>query len=202
MILDQSDIHLWLSPAQGLSTEEFLRHTLSHYLPLAPAQIRFARTDKGKPYLKDRRFNQLQFNVSHSHGKIVCAVSLCQQIGVDIENIQRKNSLDEIAARYFHPDEIFTLQSIKDEQERRRLFFTLWTCKEAYIKAIGLTIGTASLDKIAFSYRNNKVLPLYNTPVQLQWHFQTQAWGDYLIAIAIAHKAWRSIQPQLAIFEI
>lgn len=192
MILNQNDIHLWLSPHKGLGTEEFLRGILSQYLPLSPAKIRFARTHNGKPYLKDRRFNQLQFNVSHSHGKIVCAVSLCQLIGVDIENIHRKNSLDEIAQRYFHPDEIETLQSIANEQERRQLFFTLWTCKEAYIKAIGKTIGTASLDRIGFALDDGNVEPLFPTPVQQQWSFHTITQGDSMIAVARAQRPWQA----------
>jgi len=192
MILTSNDIHLWLSPHKGLGTEEFLREVLSQYLPLSPEKIRFARTHNGKPYLKDRRYNQLQFNVSHSHGKIVCAVSLCQLIGVDIENIHRKNSIDEIAQRYFHPDEIHALQSTSDELERRRLFFTLWTCKEAYIKAKGLTIGTASLDRTGFAVHHENIQALFPTPVQQQWFFQVVSLQETMIAVARVQRPWQA----------
>jgi 4'-phosphopantetheinyl transferase len=198
-----NQIHLWLADHGNISTEAFLREVLSHYLPLSPAKIRFARTHNGKPYLKDRRFEQLQFNVSHSHGKIVCAVSLCQLIGVDIENIHRKNSLDEIAQRYFHADEIRALQSITDEAQRRQLFFKLWTCKEAYIKAIGKTIGTASLDKIGFNCEGESIQALFPRPVQQQWFFQALSLQETMIAVARAQRPWQSgTPPELTIYPV
>jgi len=202
MNLTHNDIHLWLTTQKGLKTKAFLQQVLSNYLHISPAQIHFAKTLNGKPYLKDRRLRALQFNVSHSHGGMVCAVSYGEALGVDIEYPARKNRLDEISERYFHPQEIQQLQAINDEAQRRALFFQLWTSKEAYIKAMGLTIGSASLDEVAFSYQNQQIHPLFNTPSTLRWHFPTLAWGDYLITTALAHKTWHGIKPQLSLFEI
>ena len=212
MILAPNDIHLWLSPDKGLGSEKFIRNTLSEYLLIPPAQIRLAKTAHGKPYLKDRRLRGLQFNLSDSHGAMVCAVGYGEALGVDIEYPARKNRLDEISQRYFHPQEVEALQAVTDEAERRALFFQLWTSKEAYIKAMGLTIGTASLDKVAFSCQNNEIQPLFNTPSHLRWHFDhlplhtpslhSQAGRDYVITTATAYKAWQGIKPQIRLFEM
>jgi len=202
MNLAHNDIHLWLTTQRGLKTKAFLQQILSSYLDIPPTQIRFAKTLNGKPYLKDRRLRTLQFNVSHSHGAMVCVVSYGEALGVDIEYPARKNRLEEISQRFFHPQEIQQLQAFTDEAQRRELFFKLWTSKEAYIKAIGLTIGTASLDEVAFSYQNRQVHPLFNTPSTLHWHFHTLPWRDYLVTTALAHKAWHGIKPRLSLFEI
>lgn len=202
MILTSNDIHLWLSPDKGLGTEKFIRNTLSEYLLLPPAQIRLARTAHGKPYLKDRRLRGLQFNLSDSHGAIVCAVSYGEALGVDIEYPARKNKFLDIAERYFHPQELQQLRDLTNDMERRALFFRLWTTKEAYIKAKGLTIGSASLDKVAFHCRNQHIEPLFNTPSTLRWHFNTLPWRDYLITTALAHKAWQAVKPQITVIEI
>lgn len=202
MILQRNDIHLWLSPHKGLRTEDFLRKILTHYLPISAYQIHFSKTKNGKPYLKDRRFRRLEFNVSHSHDMLVCAISYAQQLGVDIEYKHRKNRLDEIAERYFHPQETQQLQALTEEEDRRDLFFRLWTSKEAYIKALGLTIGTVSLDKIAFSYENNLIQALFETPKQQQWHFKTLAWNDYLMTVAVTYRHWHTIKPELSVFSL
>ena len=204
--LAPNHIHLWLTEQRGIKTNTFLRKVLSHYLPLHPSQIQFARTPNGKPFLKnrklkDRRFNDLQFNISHSHGKIVCAVSHGLLLGVDIENIHRKNKIEEIAERYFHASEIKALQSIKNEEEKRNLFFTLWTCKEAYIKAIGKTIGTASLDAVRFSRENDRVKPQFPLPVQQRWSFHITPVDDLLITVARAQRPWQATtKSQISLF--
>lgn len=77
----------------------------------------------GKP-LSDNKF----FNVSHSKGVVVLAISKEFPIGLDIEVI--RDYKDEIA-KYISSEEEYT--SIKDNES----FFTIWTNKEALVKCLG-----------------------------------------------------------------
>ena len=46
--------------------------------------------------------------------------------------------IDENLARRFFPPKESELLAALSGQERKRVFFTYWTCKEAYLKAIGM----------------------------------------------------------------
>ena len=81
-------------------------------------------TDQGKPYLVDHSF---EFNVSHSHGHVVVALSDAE-IGVDIEHSGRKVP-DLVCNRFFRG------QKATAED---------WTKFEAYSKLRGEGIYTAS----------------------------------------------------------
>lgn len=88
--------------------------------------------ENGKPYLEDY---PLYFNLSHSGDYVFCGVS-GQEIGVDIQRFQGENEL-ELARRFFSPVECQALEGCKDAEGRRRMFFRMWTRKEAYGKLTG-----------------------------------------------------------------
>jgi 4'-phosphopantetheinyl transferase len=71
---------------------------------------------------------------------IICAVTLANDIGCDVENMTRSNDVLAIADRYFSPCESKELFSLPVEQQRNR-FFDYWTLKESYIKAWGLGLA-------------------------------------------------------------
>ncbi len=110
-----------------------LRALLGHYLQCAPQALCFEYTEKGKPILKNY---DLHFNVSHAHEKIIFIFSKESAVGVDIEYTQRVVNYLKIAKRFFSPSEFQFLASQK-KADLPKLFFTLWTCKEAYVKARG-----------------------------------------------------------------
>ena len=86
--------------------------------------------ENGKPYLKDAG---VCFNLSHAGSYAVCAVG--PDPGCDIEKIRPVR--EDVARRFFHPEEFALLQAEPDAAVRERLFFRLWTLKESYIKATG-----------------------------------------------------------------
>lgn len=86
----------------------------------------------GKPYLADYPF---QFNLSHSGDYVFCGVSE-QEIGVDIQKIQGDNML-RLAKRFFAGPECQALEACGDADLCRRMFFRMWTRKEAYGKLTG-----------------------------------------------------------------
>ncbi len=113
-----------------------LRLILASYLDLAPESVRFTYGPSGKPALDDFRAESLVFNLSHSGGWGLCAVTRGVAVGVDVERLDRKVDYDKLAARFFSVNEQKCLQA-GSEHRRRRLFFRIWTRKEAWLKGKG-----------------------------------------------------------------
>ncbi len=119
---------------RDLIARALVRTSLSRYAPLKPWQWKFEQGEHGKPRLCEAPL-ALDFNLSHSHELVVCAVAL-QPVGVDIEYSGRHNDVLAIAERYFSAAESRELFALPQHQQRDR-FFDYWTLKEAYMKARG-----------------------------------------------------------------
>jgi 4'-phosphopantetheinyl transferase len=110
-----------------------LRTILGHYTGIAPAAVPVQTTPAGKPFLPG---NMVAFNLSHSDGIAVCAVAVDGQIGVDVERIRPVPDADAIVKRYFAPTEAREYAALANT-DRTTAFFSTWTRKEAFVKAIG-----------------------------------------------------------------
>lgn len=108
-------------------------------------------SERGKPYFKDI---PLSFNISHSKGIAVTAVTerVNGEVGVDCENIRicRRNT----AARVFSPEE---RQLILNSPDINLAYTKLWTLKEAYVKYTGTGLAGHMRD-ISFSYNNGEIV--------------------------------------------
>lgn len=115
-----------------------VRDVLSRYLQGIPAKnIEFITNDYKKPYiLPERLAILLRFNISHSEKMIVLAVSVGVEIEIDVKYLNRKNIFFEIAEWFFAENEYQHFKSLPGEHQKQR-FFSLWSLKEAYIKACG-----------------------------------------------------------------
>ena|SRR5579871_3147439 len=114
-----------------------LREILSGFLEIPPAELRFTYNAYGKPAVSDPT---LRFNVSHSGGWAMFAVTRGREVGIDIERINERTALELIQARFFSAWESEQLRSLPLEQQTEA-FFRCWTRKEAYIKARGLGLS-------------------------------------------------------------
>lgn len=125
-----------------------VRTLLGGYLDEAPATLRFRYGEHEKPYLTGRlQASTLQFNVSHSHGLGLFAFSREREIGVDVEWIRDDLEQGEIASRFFSSAESTWLSSLPLAEQVDQ-FFALWTCKEAFVKALGggISFGLSRFD--------------------------------------------------------
>ena len=128
---------------QCLAARALLRTVLSHHAPVAPGDWRFGAATNGKPFITGPAAQAgLHFNLAHTHGLVVCAVSHGHaRLGVDVEALDRGASAAEIADSHFSPDEITQLRRMPAEHHQHA-FMRLWTLKEAFIKATGEGLST------------------------------------------------------------
>jgi 4'-phosphopantetheinyl transferase len=84
-----------------------------------------------KPYLASHP--GLNFNISHSEDFAVIAIS-SDKVGVDIEYISEDFDFTNLLPDIFVDHEIL---AIKNADNKKHAFFTSWTRKEAFVKALG-----------------------------------------------------------------
>jgi 4'-phosphopantetheinyl transferase len=115
-----------------------LRELLGRYLRQPPAGLEFSYGQHGKPFLSGGNASSgLCFNVSHSSGLAVFAISRDRNLGIDVEHVRPDSAGEDIAKRYFSDREVSDLHSLPPEA-RVEGFFHCWTRKEAYLKARGM----------------------------------------------------------------
>lgn len=112
-----------------------LRIILGRYLKYPPAEIKFKNTPYQKPYIV-YPITSMQFNISISSNRFVAA--FCQQhsIGVDIELIRKIGNISQLTEDYFTPNEASWINTYP-ESMLETVFFSIWSKKEAIVKATG-----------------------------------------------------------------
>lgn len=132
-----------------LAAHAVLRIALSRYAAVQPQAWRFVRGPQGKPEIQaEAGLPVLRSNLSHTKGMVACVISLDRTCGVDVECRRSMKDMYGVADVVFSSAEVAYLNT-KTEAEWPEDFFTFWTLKEAYIKAIGQGLS-APLKKITF----------------------------------------------------
>jgi 4'-phosphopantetheinyl transferase len=133
-----------------------LRLLLGAAKGVGPHAIQLATEQNGKPCLASSTKGQparLEFNVSHSDGLILIALSRASAVGVDVEFVSEEfgdaDELTGIARESFHADEFGTIARTPPGRGRLLAFYQAWTRREAVAKADGR--GIASLLKYEVS---------------------------------------------------
>lgn len=113
-----------------------LREMLGAYDRRPAELLEFDVGTHGKPALVTAdRARPLHFNLSHSGDHLLVGIAR-EELGVDLEVIRPGLQFLRLADRYFTPAEAETLRSVPKSQQPEA-FYTLWTRKEAYVKALG-----------------------------------------------------------------
>lgn len=150
-----------------------LRELLGEYVGMGPEKIVFLYSERGKPSIDD----SLHFNVSHSGEIAFYGFARGRRVGVDVERIRSLSDLLSLTKRFFCAKEH---DLIENHPDRERVFFQLWTAKEAYLKAIGTGIA-GGLNRVEVS-----IDPLKLENIGGEWNvYSYRPDADYLATVAI-----------------
>lgn len=126
---------------RSLFGELLIRRLLCEKLSIRNEALQIEYEEKGKPFVRNY---PVHYNMSHSGSWIVAAFS-GKPVGIDVEQVKKARM--EIARRFFTKSEYQNLMDAP-EPARAEFFYTLWTLKESYLKAIGrgLTLSLSSFE--------------------------------------------------------
>ena len=113
-----------------------LRILLGRYLSVDPQDVIFTYGPHGRPEVACGTQAGFSFNLSHSEGLAVFAIARGVQVGVDVEAFHPLEDLDASASIFLSPGELEEFKALPSHQKPER-FFTLWTSREAALKALG-----------------------------------------------------------------
>ncbi len=181
--------------ARFVASRVQLRRILALYTGYAPEDLQFVRSRPGKPGLAPETSAGIEFSLSHSGDLALYAIAAGRRVGVDVEAIEPLDPVDErISPSWLSPRELRALQSM-DPALRTRAFYSAWTHKEAYLKAIGLGFlrspaeVRARFDPGAASMLAARPLGMR---IALRWRIGELVVGPgYAGALAVEGRRWR-----------
>jgi 4'-phosphopantetheinyl transferase len=158
-------------------TRGTVRELLGGYLSLPAAAVRLQYSQTGKPSLVEN--DGLYFNVSHSGSLALLALS-ARPVGIDVELIKPDFDWMDISGRFFSQEEISELSG-SEAGLRVQRFFSLWTRKEALLKATGAGVPglEAGVEQVGWNITEIDAAPGYAAAVAHKgeelnlWHWQS-----------------------------
>jgi 4'-phosphopantetheinyl transferase len=105
-----------------------LREILARYCHARPMDLHFVAGEHGKPALE--AVPGIEFNLSHSHGWAMIAVTCGVPVGIDLEAVRENVDIAKLLAR------IGETQLTGDTGE----LFHVWTRREARTKSLGVPL--------------------------------------------------------------
>jgi 4'-phosphopantetheinyl transferase len=152
---DRADRYLIQAPrTRFVVSRGTLREILGRTTSLSPEELRFSYPcvcgdpecvpSRRKPRLElDSHSPAVQFNLAHTNGLAMVAVSNGPEVGIDIERIERSAVIGPVAEHVLDPDEVVSLRALPVDQQVEA-FYRAWTRKEAYAKARGMGVASPS----------------------------------------------------------
>ena len=116
-----------------------LRRLLGSRLGIPASEVQMVDGSHGKPAMAPCHapaVNGLAFNLTHSGELALIAIGQ-GDLGVDLESPLRSVDAMAVVRRFFSESERNGFEALPTGAERDRLFFRVWTRKEALVKAVG-----------------------------------------------------------------
>jgi 4'-phosphopantetheinyl transferase len=161
------------------------RIILGRYLQTPPAELVFVLGDNKKPYLISNSGEVLHYNLSHSGKWILLAIAQ-SPVGADVEFVDPAFPFHDILDDNFSGEEV---DYIGTSTER---FFTLWTRKEAVLKATGQGLGDHL--KITPALDGEHKLDVSLTSADKNWQLNSFALHTGYMATVVVEDAGHEFQ--------
>ncbi|HSO38085.1 MAG TPA: 4'-phosphopantetheinyl transferase superfamily protein [Labilithrix sp.] len=175
-----------------------VRLMLARFAGAPPESFRYRPGPYGRPQVEPPC--GVWFNATNHPELVACAVALTEEIGVDVEPLARADEILEVAGTVFSPPELESLALLPDGAARRDRAVSLWTCKEAYIKARGLGFS-APLKEIVVEFPAGErptIRFLSATDQSAGWWLDQRDLHGVRLAIAVRASA----EPRLVVEEL
>jgi len=167
-----------------------LRAVLARYTGLDPSFVTFQIGVTGKPVLANTNNGQcrVHFNLSHSHGRMLIAVTRNQDVGADLEQIRDTVEAVKLAERFYASSEHVRVAGATGLEQAKR-FYRYWVAKEAVLK--GQAVGLLSLRQCEILGPNDaaraKVRLLETATMQAGWSVYWLECGPQWAGAVSAH---------------
>jgi 4'-phosphopantetheinyl transferase len=163
-----------------------LRRLLGRQIGVVPRDVPISYTGSGKPILADRNVD-LHFNVAHTDNLALIAMAR-QAVGIDVERLRAVSEPEGLVRRFFSTAECETFLALPDSL-RTAGFFRGWTCKEAVIKAAGLSVASLDRFDVELHPARPPALLAARHPALMAASWELSAWEptpEYCAAVAIS----------------
>lgn len=187
--------HFRMDHARFTVGRAVLRSLLAACLDIRSDDLQFQYGENGKPFVANPTVQMpLEFNVAHSGGIVLIALARGRAVGVDVERMRDNFDTEGVAARFFSLHERLTLKALPSEQQFDA-FFSCWTRKEAYLKAIGSGLSLP-LDQFDVSFApgdSPRMVATRPDPAEAdRWELAALDVGSqYKAAIVVEGRGWR-----------
>lgn len=160
-----SNFHFQRHRLRYVAARGLLRMLLGRYLNVDPSAVLIQYGPFGKPALAQDEgcIQHLSFNLAHSDGVALIAVTRNRDVGVDVERVRPLRNLERLAERVLSGRERAWLAAL-DDADRVHAFYRCWTRKEAFLKALGHGL-TRPLDRFEVSMWSREPARL----VRIEW---------------------------------
>jgi 4'-phosphopantetheinyl transferase len=169
-----------------------LRLLLARYTAIPAGKLAFTLGPNGKPALAQDG-GAVSFNMTHSHGRALIAVSDGREVGIDLEQMNPDVQALAIARRYFCSSERAAIESAAGSAQAQS-FFRYWVAKEAVLKGqgIGLKFPIDGFE-VKFNARRThaQVRALEDSRLAHNWRIRMLPLpGDWIGAVAVRGDDW------------
>ncbi|MCE9568299.1 MAG: 4'-phosphopantetheinyl transferase superfamily protein [Planctomycetes bacterium] len=172
---------------QFVTGRGLLRQILGNCLRQSPCDVPITYTGAGKPVLG---VGELHFNVTHTDAVALIALAT-RPVGIDVEQVRTLANPDGLVERFFSVAECAAYRDLPTEL-RPQGFFRAWTCKEAIIKAAGLSVTTLSEFDVELNPTRPATLLAARHPELIAKNWGLTAWepiAGFAAAVAVSTKA-------------
>lgn len=171
-----------------------LRTLLGAYLETPPQALQLSYGAFGKPVLEgDSHTSTCHFNLSHTEEVALFAFSFDTEVGIDVELMEEGVDILHLARQYFSTREYSDLLALPIPQ-RLAGFYTCWTRKEAYLKALGTGLSTdlASFDVEVSPLKSAQLLQVEDARCEAQkWRlYDIPSQRGYCTSLATREGDW------------